>query len=360
MRTCIYSGSFDPLTYGHLDIINRAAKIFDKVIVAIGQNDAKKYTFTLDQRKQFILQSITHHSNVEVSAFNGLLADYAYQRNVDVVIKGVRNSQDFDYERLLHEINLTQQLGIDTFILNSAYNHISSTAAKEICKNQGLVDTYVPLHVKFNLEKTLNQQTIIGVTGEIGMGKSFVSHELTKNSVFHNIDLDLIAHDILSNRLEERYIDLRESIVKEFNLPYMDRKLLGNIVFNDSKALETLNAMMRNPILTRTRQEMLGRRSVIFLNGALLAEANFLTLCNNNVILVSSSKDDQRENLIRRGLTYDQIEKRIKSQYSTEEKKKKILESIKKENYGTLMEYANAKNKTPHPSNFPQFYSKFL
>ena len=349
MKTCVYPGSFDPVTYGHLDIIGRAAKTFDKVIVAVGVNSSKKYTFSTTQRINMLRNNIKQ-KNVEVKEFSGLLADFAYENNVGTIIKGVRNNQDFDYERLLHDINLTQQAGIDTHILvaDNKLSHVSSSAAKELCKFQGLVQDYVPLSVKENLEWALNNQYILGVTGEIGMGKSYVSGKIvdlfSMDAGFtfpvHNIDLDKVAHELYESN-EPVHVKLRENIATEFNMTAFDRKWLGEIVFNDSEKLQYLNSMVRVPILTQLRKRIKGLKGLILLNGALLVEGDYLSLCNNNVVIVENTPEQQHINLKNRGLNDKQIERRITSQFNTGEKYRAVKRAIAKDNHGSLILYQN-------------------
>jgi pantetheine-phosphate adenylyltransferase len=349
MKTCVYPGSFDPVTYGHLDIIVRAAKTFDKVIVAVGVNSSKKYTFSTQQRIDMLRNNIKQ-TNVEVKEFSGLLADFAYENNVGTIIKGVRNNQDFDYERLLHDINLTQQAGIDTHILvaDNKLSHVSSSAAKELCRFQGLVHDYVPLVVKENLEWALNNQYILGVTGEIGMGKSYVSGKIvdlfSMDAGFtfpvFNIDLDKVAHELYESN-EPVHINLRENITKEFGMTSFDRKWLGEIVFNDSEKLQYLNSMVRIPILTQLRKRIKGLKGLILLNGALLVEGDYLSLCNNNVVIVESTQEQQNINLKNRGLNDKQIERRIQSQFNTGEKYRAVKKAIAKDSHGSLILYQN-------------------
>ena len=349
MKICVYPGSFDPVTYGHLDIIGRAAKTFDKVIVAVGVNLSKKYTFSAQHRIQYLKRAIKQ-TNVEVMEFNGLLADFAYENNVGTIIKGVRNNQDFDYERLLHDINITQQAGIDTHILvaDSKLSHVSSSAAKELCKFQGLIHDYVPLFVKENLEWTLNNQYILGVTGEIGMGKSYISNRIERlfsmdagfTFPVHNIDLDKVAHELYEST-EPVHVKLRETIAKDFHMTSFDRKWLGEIVFNDPEKLQYLNSLVRIPILTLLRKKIKGLKGLILLNGALLVEANYLSLCNNNVVIVESTPEQQLQNLKNRGLTDKQIERRIASQFNTGEKYRAIQKAIAKDDHGSFIFYNN-------------------
>ena len=352
MKSCIYAGSFDPITLGHLDVIERAASLFDEVFVSVGNNSSKSGLFSVEERIELINKSTKHIPNVKVVSFTGLLADFSYELGCKVVIKGVRNFQDFDYERLLHDIGLTQQRGIETFIIFSKreLSHVSSSVSKELCKYNGLTSGYVPLIVKQALEKKIHNRFVIGVTGGVGMGKSHFTETLVRlvyskygeDSIYH-VDLDKIGHDILHKLTEPVYVTLRESIRKEFNLKgdTIDRKVLGSIVFNDDGALSKLNEMMMIPMLTRIRREIDTHRGVIVLNGALLVEANFLSLCNNNLVVVSSTEEEQSKNLIERGLSYEQISRRLSCQLSNVKKIELAKLSIEKERHGRIWEIKN-------------------
>lgn len=352
MKSCIYAGSFDPITLGHLDVIERAAALFDKVFVSVGNNNSKSGLFSIDEKIDLITKSTKHIQNVEVVSFTGLLADFSYELGCKVVIKGVRNFQDFDYERLLHDIGLTQQRGIETFTIfaKPELSHVSSSASKELCKYNGLTSGYVPLVVKQALEKKLHGQFIVGITGEAGMGKSHFVDVMVRlvSSIYgvdkiHHIDLDKVGHDILHKLTAPVYLTLREDIRKEFNLKgeMIDRKALGSIVFNDDGALNRLNEMMKIPMMTRIRKEIDGRRGMIVLNGALLVEANFLSLCNNNVVVVTSSASEQSQNLSNRGLNNEQVVRRLLCQLSNSKKIEAVKSSIKKERHGRVWEIKN-------------------
>lgn len=352
-RTAIFAASCDPVTYGHLDIIERACNTFDKVIVAIGINTNKNYTFSVEERIRFIQKSVTQPNKVVVMSFTGLLADFAYQQNVKVIIKGVRSNQDFDYERLLHEVTITQQVGIDTHILiaDQKLSHVSSSAAKELCRHQGLVHAYVPYCVKAALEHKINGQFVLGITGAIGMGKSYVTQQLIEHfsnlmNVLH-VDLDVIAHELYS-RTEPIYVEFQNKVKDRFDLhgsdPLEMRKKLGKFVFNDEDGLNELNLLVRQPLLTLMRQKMYGFQGLILLNGALLVEADFLPLCNNNVVVVNTGVDEQIENLKNRGLNTQQIQRRINSQLTNGEKLRIINKAILDNNYGTCIPYSNSKN----------------
>jgi len=353
MKKAIYAFSGDPITYGHIDIIERAASNFDKLIVAIGSNPDKHYMFSLSKRTELAKNALKLIKNVEVVSFEGLLVDYAYENNLPVIIRGVRNSADFDYERMLHQVGDSQKLGIDTLVLFSdpSLSHVSSSVVKAVVKEQGFIHEYVPPEVKQLLEAEVNKQFIVGITGAIGCGKSYVSDLIVSMGdpgYCHNIDLDAIGHHILEDLTEPRYRNIRKNLIKEFGPDIavkngrINRKALGQKVFGNPLHLATLNNLMLTPILVRLKRELYGKKGLVLLNGALIAEAGMLKLCNNKVVLVTCDKDTQRNRLIDRGLSTAQISHRITSQYSAEEKKVQITRSIDKDGYGTLWEIDNS------------------
>ncbi len=148
MRIAVFPGSFDPITLGHFDIVERAAPLFDKIIIAIGQNSQKKYMFTLDQRKEFIKNTFANFSNVEVDSFEGLTIDYCKSKSVNFILRGLRNPADFEFEKAIAQTNreLTQDDKIETiFLLTSASKaFISSSIVREIITFGGDYKLLVP------------------------------------------------------------------------------------------------------------------------------------------------------------------------------------------------------------------------
>jgi len=146
MRVAVYPGSFDPVTYGHLDIIERGAKIFDKVVVAILENPNKNPLFTIEQRKEFLLSAITGLPNVEIDSFRGLLADYMISSRAHVIIKGLRAVSDFEYELQMASINKKLAPNVETLFMmtNNNYSFLSSSVVKEVAKYGGDVSDLVP------------------------------------------------------------------------------------------------------------------------------------------------------------------------------------------------------------------------
>lgn len=354
MTRALYALSGDPITQGHLDIITRAASAFDQLIVAIGINRLKDYLFSLEEREEMARRSLVNLANVKVVSFTGLLVDFAYENNVDFIVKGVRTNQDFEYEHNLHLMSESQRLGIDTFLLftKPELAHISSSAVKEIQKDQGLIQDYVSPYVKQCLEKKLSKQFIIGLTGEIGSGKSFLGQQLVKlaqgdHIKVHNIELDLLAQQIQEDLGEEKYAIVRQEIIENFGKEVsksdgtIDRKALGEIVFADSQKLAKLNEIMHTPILVRLRKELKNKEGLIILNAALLAETQMIDLSNYNLILLDVYAKIQEQRLIKRGLSKEQIKRRLKSQYNFAQKKKIIEQAISDKQHGRLFVLEN-------------------
>lgn len=343
MKTALFTGSFDPMTKGHLDLIKRSSQIFGSVVVAVGDNPVKKYLFSKDERISFIEKNVSDCGNVMVISLpNGkLAADLAYEHDA-VIIKGVRINSDFDYEKMMHEINHIHNQGVDTMIFpsQSELNHISSSATKEVCKLNGNTEDFVTFDVKSALEKRLVNQVRITVTGTIGAGKSSVVKEIQKiNDTFsdvHNIDLDVIAHDILFRRTEPVYVKLREQLISSLGISTWDRKNVGDKVFNSPKLRKILNDSLRQPMLTRIRGELQGKEGLIIFNGALIVESDWLYLSNNNVALLSVNRYDQHIRLSERGYTDEQIERRLSAQMSTSDKYRIILNKIDESGNGKV------------------------
>lgn len=154
MRLAVYPGSFDPVTNGHIDILEKTSKIFDKIIVAVVHNVSKKALFTLDERVELIRESTKHLNNIEVECFSGLLANYLRDRNACAIIRGLRTVADFEYEMHMAMINKRLIPDVDTiFIMSDSSNiFVSSSIIKEAALLGGDVSELVPEIVKLKLE----------------------------------------------------------------------------------------------------------------------------------------------------------------------------------------------------------------
>ena len=154
MTSVIYPGTFDPITNGHLDIIERSAVIFPRVLVAVANSPSKKPLFSLDERVELVRQSVAHLSNVEVFGFSDLLANMIKQHNISAIIRGVRTTTDFEYELQLAALNRLLTKGVDSLFFPPAekWAFVSSTIVREIYLHGGDVAELVPVSV-FNALK---------------------------------------------------------------------------------------------------------------------------------------------------------------------------------------------------------------
>ena len=145
MKTAIFPGSFDPITLGHKDIIEKSLNIFDSVIIGIGQNSEKEYMFRAERRKQFVEETFKSINNIEVKIYNELTIDFCKKNNADFIVRGLRNVSDFEFEK---NIALTNRKlsGIETvFLLTSAKNSfISSGIVRDLIKNNGDYSLFIP------------------------------------------------------------------------------------------------------------------------------------------------------------------------------------------------------------------------
>ncbi|MBI4658778.1 MAG: pantetheine-phosphate adenylyltransferase [Verrucomicrobia bacterium] len=154
MRTAIYPGSFDPITNGHLDVIQRAAKLFDRVIVAVAENESKQSLFTPAERRGLVARSVEGLPTVEADTFTGLLVDYVERRSGDAIIRGLRAVSDFEFEFQLALMNRKLNERVETIFMmpKDAYTFISSRLVKEIARLGGDVSSFVPAEVRIALQ----------------------------------------------------------------------------------------------------------------------------------------------------------------------------------------------------------------
>ncbi|NPA48511.1 MAG: pantetheine-phosphate adenylyltransferase [Thermodesulfobacteria bacterium] len=158
----VYPGTFDPITNGHIDLIQRALRIFDRLIVAIGENPAKKPLFTLEERLEMVKGAISDfpcRDRVEVASFSGLLVDFAAQRGAKVIVRGLRAVSDFEYEFQLALMNRRLNRHIDTIFLMPGFKwiFISSTIVKEAARFGGNISGLVPKNVEEKLREKFSR-----------------------------------------------------------------------------------------------------------------------------------------------------------------------------------------------------------
>ncbi|EOS46726.1 pantetheine-phosphate adenylyltransferase [Lachnospiraceae bacterium MD335] len=161
MNAAIYPGSFDPMTLGHFDVIKRASKMFDRLIVSVLDNKAKNALFSVEERVSILKEAVKDLPNVEVDSFNGLLVDYARRKNIHISVRGLRATTDFEYELQIAQTNRLLSKGIlDTVFLTTSleYAYLSSSGVKEIAAFGGDISPCVPKFVEGLVYQKFNRQ----------------------------------------------------------------------------------------------------------------------------------------------------------------------------------------------------------
>lgn len=346
--TALYAFSADPITYGHIDVVERVRHVFDRVVVGIGRNPTKKYLLSLDARLALARQALAHLPGVTVLPFHGMVVDFALEQGAQVIVKGVRNAADFDYEQVHHLVGLSQRAGIDTHILfaSPALAHVSSSAVKAIQLEHGFIHEYVPLAVKAALEEVLCGQLVVGVTGVVGAGKSTLCRSLVAAGSaagvsVHHLDLDRIAHAVLAGTESPLCERTRALLVERFGSDIergdgVDRRLLAGRAFGDPEAVRDLTRIMAPAVTVGLRKALYGLRGLVLLEGALLAEQRLLPLCNNRVVLAAVAAEDQGARLSARGWGPEEVRARVAAQWTTEEKVRSVEQAIERGRFGRL------------------------
>ena len=158
MKTAVYAGTFDPITNGHLNVLARAAKVFDQVIIAVAADHNKQTLFTLEERTALVKESVAHLENVQAKVFSGLLVNFAREQGATALVRGLRMVSDFEYEMQMALFNkdLCQELETVFFIADAEHSFISSSQVRNIASLGGMVEKYVPASVAMALKEKYN------------------------------------------------------------------------------------------------------------------------------------------------------------------------------------------------------------
>jgi len=167
MTIAVYPGTFDPITCGHMDIVERSASLFDKLIIGIYENPAKNPLFSMEQRIQLVEEAITKLPNVQVKAFTGLTVDFIHQLGVKVMVRGLRASSDFEreFEMALMNKKLAPDIELICLMTSSQYQFLSSSLIKEVAMLGGNLDGMVPTHIAVALKNRFNETSDVATGG---------------------------------------------------------------------------------------------------------------------------------------------------------------------------------------------------
>jgi len=150
MKTAVFPGSFDPITLGHLDIVERALPLFDKIIIAVGTNANKKYMFPEEQRINWIKETFKEHEKVTVDAYQGLTIEYCEMQNAQFILRGLRNPSDFEFEKAIAQTNRKLKKDLETVFLLTAsgLSSVSSSIVRDVMRNNGDYTQFVPQAIR--------------------------------------------------------------------------------------------------------------------------------------------------------------------------------------------------------------------
>ena len=145
MKKAVFPGSFDPITIGHVDIVERAIKVFDEIIIAVGDNTDKKYMFPKEKRVEFVKQTFYNYNNVKIESYDGLTVDFCRKNNIEFMIRGLRNPADFEFEKRIALTN-REMTDIETifFITSPENSFISSSIVRDLIRNNGDYKLFIP------------------------------------------------------------------------------------------------------------------------------------------------------------------------------------------------------------------------
>lgn len=345
MRNAIYALSADPITYGHIDVIKRAAKIFDHLYVGIGCNPDKKYLFTEEERVELASQALDNIPNVTVISFSGLLVNFAVENNIHVIVRGIRNSFDMEFESNLNQVNKSQEIDIETICLftDPVLSKVSSSNVKALQKDFGNISEYVPLNVKAALQEKISKVKLIGFTGLMGSGKSYLANKLedyskTEDTPVHNIELDDVAKYILYESNQPMHQNIQNKFFEYFQTK--DKKEIASKLFSSKENLDFVSKLIAKPIQMEvinriTKNKLTG---IVIINSAILCESNLLDFVNNKVVLISNPEKDTHLNrlLEKRGISEEEYNQRSKFVLNYDEKFNFILNKINTDYFGSF------------------------
>lgn len=356
-KTWVITWSFDSLHKWHEYIIAQAAQQSDILHILIWINGDKKNIFDIQTRIHHIKQSMRDLNNIIVWTYDeSMLVDYMIRNNIDTIYKWIRDEKDTSFEKTQEYYNhfLSPNITTEYIECHPDYFHLSSSGIKWLFKigwhiTPG-IEKLVSLHVKQDLEKTLNNQDIIGITWVPGSGKSYIAEQLVAQARWLDIptihiNMDKLLHKIYDQAnywyIRDQILELDPSITTNNN-GEINRNSVRNAMFSSQSIKDQINRLFQQPIRTELRQEVYGKTGIILIESALFAEHNISDIVNNNLILVKTDSDIQFKRLEKRGDNMSTITQFLDGQYNTETKQKVLEEKINQSWHGTIITIDNS------------------
>lgn len=353
--------SADPITIGHIDLVRKAAKRCNDLIVLIANNDQKmgKYLFPLETRVAMCERALEEANirNARVIGSSGLLVDVYLREGCDVIIRGIRNATDYTYEQeqmALHALILPELTDrIEYIQANKDLVHISSTMVKAFASHHLDITDFIPLFVKQMVEEQMLGQYKIAVTGSIAVGKSFVASELTnvlreQNTEAHHINLDQLIRELYAENtagaqnVRDRLAELLGNDVLTENRTNVNREKLAEKMFaktTTTKVREEVHTLTAPHVERKYREALHGKRGLIVFEWAQLAEMHMGHYTNNNVIVVDSPDKEAFAN--KRGINKERLEELSVLQKSASQKLRMLQSEVDRADHGQLLLYTN-------------------
>ncbi len=389
----VYAGSFDPLHNGHLKTAEHMIQSWEveKLIIWIGNNPEKANSFLFhhNERAAMIKDALLDlpkdiAEKISVDFVQWLLVDYCQKKWIKYILKTYRNPADLRDESTQKYYNAIINPEVETKLIEANFEnslpHISSSGEKVFTKlKANTTGTHETLRVKHALETRINQQYIVGMTGEMWSGKSYVGEKFVQigekfGIPTHNIDFDKLWHNILIK--SDNYQHVRDEIKATFwdQCMYPDGSIhrwnLGSIVFANPDKLQQLNVIMKQSLNTELRDTLDKKKWLIIINSALLADHEMGNLVNNNVVSINIDRLEQikrllwrensPENLAKRDgkeSTAEDIEKRFDTQLSTQLKEAYFFQQQRLKRFGKTVQFDNTQ---PSEENFIKAYLETL
>lgn len=357
--------SADPVTFGHIALIRKALTFCDELVVLVANNDAKRasYVWNLAERTAMVERAVseTGFSSVCVMGFAGLLTDAYLREGCDAIFRGVRNDTDRRYEEeqfALHAMILPEvATRVRYLVADEAHRYISSTAAKAFTAHGVDTSKLVPAFVKAELEERIAHQWKIGITGEIGVGKSYVAHALVERFstitgiAAHHINLDEIIRELYiedspgAQLVRDELATLLGNDVLATDRRSVERTRLAERMFAKeclNATRERVHAMTAPHVERKYRDALFGKRGLIVVEWAQLAEMAMGHWVNHTTIVVESP--DRATFLAARNISPAQMETMRAYQWTGARKVAALVARANEANHGTVLRYENRVN----------------